>query len=214
MLEILIADDHRLFREALVGLIEGDARFKVIGEAATGQEAIALHRELSPDIVVLDVHMPGRGGLETIEEIKRRNSKTRVLMVTMHQEDDYAVRCLRAGADGYLTKDQAAEELIQGLVTVGTGHKLIGPRLAEQMALYLDVEAGQPLHAKLSNREMEVLRMIASGKTVSAIGDELSLSVKTVSTYRRRILEKMNMSNNAELMRYALQEGLADELGT
>ena len=212
MLSILIADDHTLFRQALVSLLDADPRFQVVGQAATGQEAVAMHRELAPDLVVLDVHMPGRGGLETIEEIKRRSAKTKVLMVTMHREDDYAIRCLRVGADGYLTKDQAAEQLLEGLVTIAAGGKLIGPRLAEQMALYLDVEAGRPLHAKLSNRELEVLQMIASGKTVSAIADELALSVKTISTYRGRILEKMNMSNNAELMRYALLEGLADEL--
>lgn len=214
MLRILIADDHTLFREALVGLLDADPRFHIVGQAGTGQEAVAMNRELSPDIVVLDVHMPGRGGLETIEEIKRHNSRTKVLMVTMHREDDYAIRCLRVGADGYLTKDQATENLLAGLMTIAGGGKLIGPKLAEQMALYLDVEAGRPLHAKLSNRELEVLRMIASGKTVSAIAEELVLSVKTISTYRGRILEKMNMSNNAELMHYGLQEGLVDEFPT
>lgn len=212
MRTILIADDHTLFREALVNLLKTDPRFEVVGQAATGQEAVAQHRELSPDIVILDVHMPGRGGLDTIEEIKRRDARTKILMVTAHREDDYAIRCLRLGADGYLTKDQPVDQLVAGLVTISGGGKVIGPRLAEQMAMYLDVEGGRPLHAKLSNRELEVLQMIASGKTVSAIADELALSVKTVSTYRGRILEKMNMSNNAELMRYALQEGLADEL--
>lgn len=211
MLRILIADDHAMFREALVNLLEGDSRFEVVGQASTGQEATALHRELEPDLVILDVNMPGRGGLETIEEIKRRDPRTRILMVTMHREDDYAIRCLKAGADGYLTKDKAAQELIEGIVKIAGGSKLISGDLAEKLALYLDVDAGRPLHAKLSNRELEVLRLIAVGKTVSEIGDELALSVKTISTYRGRILEKMNLRNNAELMRYALQHGLVEE---
>lgn len=211
MLRILIADDHAMFREAVVSLLEDDSRFEVVGQAATGQEAIALNRDLEPDFVILDVNMPGRGGLETIEEIKRRDPRTKILMVTMHREDDYAIRCLKAGADGYLTKDKAAQELIEGIGRIAGGSKLISSDLAEKLALYLDVDAGRPLHAKLSNRELEVLRLIAVGKTVSEIAEELSLSVKTISTYRGRILEKMNLRNNAEMMRYALQHGLVDE---
>ncbi|MDX1643334.1 MAG: response regulator transcription factor [Thermoanaerobaculia bacterium] len=211
MLRILIADDHAMFREALVNLLEDDSRFEVVGQAATGQEAVARHRELEPDLVILDVNMPGRGGLETIEEIKRRDPQTKILMVTMHREDDYAIRCLKAGADGYLTKDKATRALIEGIVKIAGGGKLISSDLAEKLALYLDVDAGRPLHAKLSNRELEVLRLLAVGKTVSEIADELALSVKTISTYRGRILEKMNLRNNAELMRYALQHGLVDD---
>lgn len=212
MIRILLADDHKMFREGVRGLLEARSDMTVVGEAATGEEALAAATEHRPDVVILDVSMPGRGGLETVSELKRRNPKVRVLMLTVHPEDRFAVRCLKGGADGYMTKDNASEELIGAIRKVHAGGKYVSPSLAESLVLSLDRDFGSAPHETLSDREFQVMRMIAGAKTVSEIAEELCLSVKTISTYRSRILEKLGLRNNAEIMQYAMEQHLV-ELG-
>jgi two-component system invasion response regulator UvrY len=206
--KILIADDHAIFREGLKKVLESAGGLAVVAEAATGEEALARARESGPDLVVLDVSMPGRGGIETVQELKRRAPKVRILVLTMHAEDNFAVRCLREGADGYLTKDAGPEQLVLAVRKVSAGGKYVSPALAERLAFNLDTSFDRPLHEKLSHREFQVMRLIGAGRAASEIAAELHLSVKTVSTYRARILEKMDMRTNSEIMRYAIELGL------
>lgn len=210
MIRILLADDHQMFREGVRGLLDARTEFEVIGEAGTGEEALAKASEAHPDVVLLDVSMPGRGGLETVAELKKRTPKTRVLMLTVHPEDRFAVRCLKGGADGYMTKDNAAEELIGAIRKVFAGGKYVSPSLAESLVMTLDRDPGAPAHETLSDREFQVMRMLAAAGTVSEIADELCLSVKTISTYRSRILEKLGLRNNAEIMQYAIERDLVE----
>jgi DNA-binding NarL/FixJ family response regulator len=212
MIRILLADDHQMFREGVRGLLEARSDMTVVGEAATGEEALSRATEAHPDVVLLDVSMPGRGGLETVSELKKRNPRVRVLMLTVHPEDRFAVRCLKGGADGYMTKDNAAEELIIAIRKVYLGGKYVSPSLAESLVMSLGRDFGAPPHETLSNREFQVMRMIAAARTVSEIADELCLSVKTVSTYRSRILDKLGLRNNAEIMQFAMEQHLV-ELG-
>lgn len=185
-------------------------RFKraVFGEARNAQEAFASVAREKWDVVVLDVTMPGRSGLEVLKEIKRLRPKMPVLILSMHPEDQFAVRMLKTGAAGYLTKESAGAELVGAIEKVVAGGRYISSSLAERMASYLDMDVQKAPHERLSDREFLILRMIASGKIVSQIAKELSLSVKTISTYRARVLEKMDLKNNAELTRYAMQKGL------
>jgi len=206
---ILIADDHVIVREGLKRIIEASPGLLVVAEAASGQEALDEAKTARPEVVLLDVSMPGRGGLETAQELKKRDPRVKVLMLTVHPEDHFAVRCLKEGADGYLTKDVASEQLVQAIRKVHSGGKYVSPALAERLAFSLDTGFGQPAHEALSDREFEVMRAIGAGKTVGEIAVDLTLSVKTISTYRARILEKMNMRNNAELMRYVMEQGLS-----
>lgn len=212
MIRILLADDHKMFREGVRGLLQARSDMDVVGEAGTGEEALSKAGETRPDVVILDVSMPGRGGLETVSELKKRDPRVRVLMLTVHPEDRFAVRCLKGGADGYMTKDNAAEELIGAIRKVHSGGKYVSPSLAESLVLSLDRDFGSAPHETLSDREFQVMRMIAGAKTVSEIAAELCLSVKTISTYRSRILEKLGLRNNAEIMQYALEQDLV-ELG-
>jgi DNA-binding NarL/FixJ family response regulator len=182
----------------------------VFGEARNATEALALVWKEKWDVVVLDITMPGRSGLEVLKEIKRSRPKLPVLILSMHPEDQFAVRLFKAGAAGYLTKESAGEELVGAIKKVVGGGRYISPSLAERMASYLSIDVQKAPHERLSDREFLILRMIASGKQVSQIAKELSLSVSTVSTYRARILEKMDMKNNAELTHYALQKNLVD----
>lgn len=210
MIRILLADDHQMFREGVRGLLDARPEFEVVGEAGTGEEALAKATEFHADVVLLDVSMPGRGGLETVAELKKRNPKVRVLMLTVHPEDRFAVRCLKGGADGYMTKDNAADELIGAIRKVFAGGKYVSPSLAENLVMTLDRDFGTPAHATLSDREFQVMRMLAAARTVSEIADELCLSVKTISTYRSRILEKLDLRNNAEIMQYAIERDLVE----
>jgi len=209
MIKVLVADDHAIIREGLKRILEG-SDVQIVAEAATGPETLDKARKSRPDIVLLDVSMPGGDGLETAKDLKRQNPKVRVLMLTVHPEDNFAVRCLTEGADGYMTKDAAPEQLIQALRRIQKGGKYISPNLAERLALNLGEGSDRPAHDALSTRELAVMRRIASGKTVSEIAAELNLSVKTISTYRHRILEKMALRNNSEIVRYAVGEGLTD----
>jgi DNA-binding NarL/FixJ family response regulator len=208
MADILIADDHAVVRQGLKLIISRDPALRVVGEAASGDEVLAAAERLRPDAVVLDITMPGRSGLEVLTELKRRWPKLPVLILSMHPEDQLAIRLLKAGAAGYVTKESAPEELIGALRRVCAGGKYVGPLLAEKLAAYVSEEQGGPPHESLSTREFQVLCMIAQGKTVSQISDELGLSIKTVSTYRVRVLEKMKMKTSAELTLYAVRNNL------
>ena len=208
MIRILVADDHAIVREGLKRIIRDSPDMEVVAEAANSAETIAEAQRTSPDVVLLDISMPGRGGLDTLKELKRLLPKTRVLMLSMHPEDQFGPRFLKEKADGYMTKESAPELLIGAIRKLHGGGKYLSPALAEHLAASLDRSFDQPPHELLSAREFQVLRLIASGKTVGEISAELALSVKTVSTYRTRVLEKMNLKNNAELMHSAMQAGL------
>jgi len=209
-MRILITDDHAVVRQGLRLILADHFKKAVFGEARNATEALARVWKEKWDVVVLDITMPGRSGLEVLKEIKRSRPKLPVLVLSMHPEDQFAVRLLKAGAAGYLTKESAGEELVGAIKKVVGGGRYISPSLAERMASYLTIDVQKAPHERLSDREFLILRMFASGKQVSQIAEELSLSVSTVSTYRARILEKMDMKNNAQLTHYALQKELVD----
>jgi two-component system invasion response regulator UvrY len=209
-LRILIVDDHPIVRQGLKQTLVDVVEINEVGEAATPQEALDLVRQRAWDAVILDIGLPGRGGLDVLREIKQEKPRLPVLILSMHTEEQYAVRAVRAGAAGYLTKGAAMDNLVAAIHKVASGGRYISPELAERLAIELTVEAVRPPHASLSDREFEVLRLIAAGMTVGDIAERLSLSVKTISTYRARILEKMQLKNNAELMQYVLTNRLQD----
>ncbi len=207
-MRILITDDHAVVRQGLKQILAEEFRRAEFGEAASAQEAIERVWKEVWDVVVLDITMPGRSGLEVLKEIKKSKPKLPVLVLSMHPEDQFAVRLLKIGASGYMTKESAPNELVGAVKKVMAGGRYISPSLAEKMASYLAIDVQTPPHERLSDREFLVLRLIASGKTPTQIAKELGLSVKTISTYRMRILEKMDMANNAELTHYAIQNTL------
>ena len=207
-MKILITDDHAVVRQGLKQILAEEFTRAEFGEATNAQEAIDRVWKENWDVVVLDITMPGRSGLEVLKEIKKSRPKLPVLVLSMHPEDQFAVRILKIGAAGYMTKESAPNELVGAVKKVMAGGRYVSPSLAEKMASYLAIDVHTPPHERLSDREFLVLRLIASGKTPTAIAKELALSVKTISTYRMRILEKMNMSNNAELTHYAIQNQL------
>lgn len=208
MIRVLIADDHAIVREGLKRILADDSSMETIAEAADGQEAARLVRLHKPDVVLLDISMPGRSGIDALADIQSASADTRILILSMHPEDQYAIRCLRDGADGYLTKESAPELLLGAIRKVHSGGKYVSPMLAEKLVANLNSEDRTAPHELLSDRELQVLIMIGAGDTVSGIADKLCVSVKTVSTYRARVLEKMNMDNNAQLMRYAIDNRL------
>jgi two-component system invasion response regulator UvrY len=207
-MKILITDDHAVVRQGLKQILLEEFTRAEFGEATNAQEAIERVWKENWDVVVLDITMPGRSGLEVLKEIKKSRPKLPVLVLSMHPEDQFAVRILKIGAAGYMTKESAPNELVGAVRKVMAGGRYVSPSLAEKMASYLAVDVHTPPHERLSDREFLVLRLIASGKTPTAIARELALSVKTISTYRMRILEKMSMANNAELTHYAIQNQL------
>lgn len=210
MIKILIADDHPIVRQGLKQILSEEPDLEVSGEAQNSQEVLELVRKQDWDIVILDITMPGRGGLDVLKELKHLRPKLPVLILSMHPEDQYTIRALKAGAAGYLTKESCSEELVKAIQKILKGGKYISSSLAEKLAFTLEVDRLKPLHEQLSDREYQVMCMIASGKTVTKIAQELSLSVKTISTYRSRIPGKMRMENNAELTHYAIKKGLVD----
>jgi DNA-binding NarL/FixJ family response regulator len=210
MIKILIADDHPVVRQGLKQILSEEPDMGNLGEAQNSQEVLELVRKQDWDIVILDITMPGRGGLDVLKELKHERPKLPVLILSVHPEDQYAVRALRAHASGYMTKDSAPEELVKAIRKILGGGKYISSTLAERLAFDLESGTEKPLHETLSDREHQVMVMMTSGKTVSEIVEEMSLSVKTISTYRARILEKMRMKNNAELTHYAIKHGLVD----
>jgi two-component system invasion response regulator UvrY len=210
MIRILIADDHTLVREGLKQILSDLPDMAVTDEASNGKEVLDKVRENDFDVILLDISLPGQSGVDILKQIKLIKPELPVLILSMYPEEQYAIRTLRAGASGYLTKDSVPDELIEALRTVSLGKRYITYTLAEKIAYELDVDAKKPLHERLSDREYQVMCMIASGKTVSQIAREISLSVKTISTHRARILKKMNMKNNAELTHDAIKHGLVD----
>ncbi len=205
---ILIADDHAVVRRGLKQVLADEFADAKFGEAGNAQEALALAAQQRWDVVVTDISMPGRSGLDLLKDLKAMQPKLPVLVLSVHAEDQFAVRVIRAGAAGYLKKDAAPAELAQAVRKVLAGGRYVSAALAEQLASGLQRSGDRAPHELLSDREFEVFRAIASGKAVKEIAAELSLSVKTVSTYRTRVLEKMNLKTNADLMRYAMQHGL------
>jgi two-component system invasion response regulator UvrY len=208
MIKILIADDHAIVRRGLKQIVSEQPDMIVGGEAENAREVLEMVRSNNWNVIVLDINMPGRSGLEVLKELKREHPKLPVLVLSVHPEDQYGIRMLKAGAAGYLTKDSAPDELVSAIRKVNRGGKYVSPSLAETLVLELGVETDRPRHTILSDREYQVMMMIASGKTVSEIGEELSLSVKTISTYRARVLDKMRMRTNAELTHYAIHNRL------
>ena len=210
MTRVLLVDDHAVVRRGVRDIL-GESLGKVeFGEASKPSEAIDKLSAEDWDVVVLDISLPGRGGLDALRDIKRLRPNLPVLVLSMHAEDHYALRALRAGAAGYVNKDSAAEDLSGAVRKVLSGGTEVSVRLAETLARSLRSDTSRPPHERLSDRELEVLRGLAAGKTVKEIGLELALSEKTVSTYRTRLLEKMQMRTNAELIQYAIREGLVE----
>jgi two-component system invasion response regulator UvrY len=208
MIRLLVADDHTIVRRGLEQIIAGTSDIVVADEARNGQEVLEKISRNSYDLVLLDISMPGRDGLEILKELKGLKPKQAVLMLSMYPEEQYAVRALRSGAAGYLTKESAPDELIAAIRKVFSGGKYVSSALAERLAAKIGAESDRPLHELLSDREYQIMCMIASGRTPTDIAGHLSLSVKTISTYRTRILAKMHMKSNAEITRYALQNNL------
>lgn len=206
---LLIADHHALFREALRALVEREADFEVVGEATSAADVLRRVQELDPDLLVLDLAGTAEGPPKLIEHLRRRHPALRVLVVTAHPEDHFAVLCLRAGAVGYLTKDRAADELLNAVRKVGSGRRYVSPSLAERLATRVAHGAPEvPIHEALSEREHQVVARIGQGWTVPEIAAELGLSVKTVRTYRMRALAKLGLRNTAEVILYAIRHGL------
>jgi len=208
MIKILVADDHTVVRKGLKQILSETPDIVVADEASNGQEVLDKVWENEYDVVLLDIAMPGRSGLEVLEELKRTKPKLPVLILSMYPEEQYAIRVLKTGAAGYLTKESAPKELIEAIYKVSSGRKYVSVSLAEKLAVNLEIESSKKPHETLSNREFQTLCLIASGKTVKEIAEELSLSVKTISTYRERILDKMNMKTNSELTYYAIKNDL------
>jgi len=211
MLRILIADDHPLFRRGLKQIIAETPDMVVADEAADGREALSKAATGDYDVVLLDITMPFHSGVDVLSQLRNERPTLPVLMLSMHPEEQYAVRALRAGASGYVTKESAPEELVAAIRKVSGGGKYVSASLAERLAAIVQGDGEALPHETLSHREHQVMCLIASGKTVSEAARELSLSVKTISTYRARILEKLNLKNNAELMRYAIKNQLVEQ---
>jgi DNA-binding NarL/FixJ family response regulator len=207
---IVLADDHAIVREGLKRIVGDVQDFQVIGEAADGTEVMKAVRELEFDVLVLDLSMPGRSGMELIKLVKAEKPKLRILVLSMHQEMQYAVRAIKSGASGYLTKETAPAQLEQAIRKISTGGAFISAEVAEQLALGA-MPGGERLpHQSLSDREFEVFRMLVAGEGVTEIAAKLNLSVKTVSTHKANLMQKLGLSNQTELVRYAIKNGLAD----
>lgn len=208
MARVLIADDHPMMRAGLRRWLEQDRSVQAVGEADSGTQTLQQLRDGSWDLVVLDINMPDRSGIDILKHIRSGYPETRVLMISGFAEKQYAIHALRAGASGYLAKDQAPEEFLRAVHTVLAGRRFASAALTEILVDALDEPGDRPLHASLSQREFQTLCKLAMGRSVSEIAHELCISVKTVSTYRARILEKMHLDNNADLTGYALRNGL------
>ncbi|SFV02834.1 response regulator [Pseudoduganella namucuonensis] len=210
LIKVFIADDHAIVREGLKQILADTRDIVVAGEAENGNDAIKLFRKSGCHVVLLDISLPDKSGIDVLKQIKKDKPELAVLMLSMHREDQYAIRSLKAGAAGYLTKQSAPRELVTAIRQVAGGLKYVSPALAQELANHVGVDHEAPAHETLSDREYQTLLMIASGKTVSVIARELSLSVKTVSEYRARLLVKMNLKNSAELTHYAIKNQLIE----
>jgi DNA-binding NarL/FixJ family response regulator len=207
-MRIVIADDHPVVRRGLRAIVEDALLPADVHEAGNAAELLTLVRKREPDVVLLDIAMPGRSGLEALKELRREHPKIPMLVLSIHSADEFAVRSIKAGASGYLTKDSAPEELIDAIRTVVAGRRYLTPSVAERLASAVESDAKGAPHEMLSDREFHVLRMLAAGKTNGEVAGELALSAKTISTYRTRTLRKMGMRTNAELAQYAVRHGL------
>jgi len=210
MIRVLIADDHAVVRQGLKQILGDTPEMVVAGEATTGQEVLDKVRAEAWDVVILDISMPDHSGLDILKQLRSERPKLPVLVLSMHSEDQYAMRVLKAGASGYLTKDSAPDELVKAVRKVVSGGRYVSAFLAEKLAFEIGTDSNRLPHETLSDREFQVLRGIAAGKSVTEIAAELYLSPKTVSTYRARLLQKMNLTTNAELIHYAFQNHLID----
>lgn len=208
MIRIIIADDHIVVCRGLIQIVTAEADMTVVGEAHNAEELVALVRDRPCDVVVTDISMPGRTGLEAMEEIKRERPTLPVLVLSMHPDDQYALRSLKLGAAGYLTKEGASEELVRAIRTVVTGGRYIRPAIAAQLVSTLATETGRPRHEALSARERHILGLLAAGKSVGVISAELAVNLGTVRSWRDRILEKLGLRTTAELIHYAIRHGL------
>jgi two-component system, NarL family, invasion response regulator UvrY len=209
-IRVFIADDHAIVREGLKQILAESRDIIVAGEAENGHDAVHLFRGSHCHVMLLDISLPDRSGIDVLKQVKKEYPDTAVLMLSMHREDQYAIRSLRAGAAGYLTKQSAPRELVVAIRQVASGQKYVSAALAQELAKQVGEDHDAPLHDTLSDREYQTLTMIASGKTVGAIAKELSLSVKTVSEYRARLLVKMKLKNSAELTHYAIKNQLIE----
>ena len=214
MIRVVIADDHTIVREGLRQLLQASVDFDIVSEARDGHEVMQRVRELDFDVLLLDLSMPGKSGMELIKQVKSERPRLRILVLSMHQEHQYAVRAIKAGASGYLTKESASSQLAAAIRKVACGGAFISAEVAEQLALGAMPQAEGLPHTALSDREYQVFRLLVSGKTVSDIGEELNLSVKTVSTHKARLLQKMGVANQTELVHYAIRHRLIDESDT
>jgi len=211
MIRIVIADDHTIVRDGLKQILSAAADLAIAGEAQNGQEVLQRVRELEFDVLLLDMSMPGKSGIELIKQVRTEKPKLRILILSMHEEHQYAVRAIKAGAAGYLTKESASAQLVSAIRKVAGGGAFISGAVAEQLALGAMPQSDRPPHTSLSDREFQVFRLLVSGHAVSDIGRQLNLSVKTVSTHKARIMHKMNMNNQTELIRYAISHRLVDD---
>lgn len=210
MIRALIADDHAVVREGIRRILEQAQDITVSGEAANGQKLLALVAKANWDVLIMDLSMPGLSGLEALREVRRQRPNLPVLILSMYAEDQYAVRALAAGASGYINKSSPPDDLIKAIRTVVSGRRYISPEVAECLASHVDESSAGAPHERLSNREYQVLRLIASGMSGKAIAKELCLSIKTIGTFRRRVLDKLELRNNADIARYAVQHNLLD----
>jgi two-component system invasion response regulator UvrY len=210
MIKVVVVDDHAVVREGLKRIISENPGMTVTAEAGNGNEALNLVGNTPCDVVVLDISMPDKNGLDVLKQLHAESPRLPVLVLSMHAEDQYAVRVLRAGAAGYLTKESAPAKLVNAIRKVVRGGKYVSQALAERLVAELETNTDRAAHELLSDREYQVLCMIASGKTVTETANELALSVKTISTYRVRILDKLKMKTNADMTRYAIKQGLVD----
>ena len=210
MIRIVLADDHTIVREGLKQLLAGAPEFSVIAEAQDGSEVLKRVRENDFEVLLLDMAMPGKSGIDLIKQVHAEKPKLRILVLSMHEEQQYAVRALKAGAAGYITKDSASARLVEAIRKVAGGGAVISPAVAEQFALAAMPQNEALPHTALSDREFQVFEMLASGASVSAIAERLNLSVKTVSTHKAHVMQKMNLANQSELVRYALNHRLLD----
>ena len=209
-INVMIVDDHAILRAGLKQVLSETDDIEVVAETGTANEAIKLCREQDVGVVLLDITLPDRSGIEALQYMKKDNPRLAVLMLSMHREDQYALRALKAGASGYLCKQSASDELVDAVYMVAKGKKYISSTVAEILANQVSSESDKPIHETLSNREFETLMLIASGFSVGEIAEKLSLSVKTISMYRTRILEKMQLKHNAELTHYAIKNNLVE----
>ncbi len=209
-IKFLLADDHAVVRRGLREMLAEEFPDAIFGEAATAQETLEQSWRQPWDLVILDITMPGRSGLDVLQDLRAAQPKTPVLVQSMHAEDQFAMRVFKNGAAGYITKDSLADELLRAVRRVLEGGRYVSDSLAEKLAGFLSADTTRPGHELLSDREFQILRMLARGQAIKEIGAELSLSIKTISTYRARVLQKLNVRTNSELVQYAMREGLIE----